>query len=339
MSSLKNKVVIVTGASFGIGAATAVYFAERHSKLVLVARTEENLHQVAKDCQEKGLEKDYMKFQINNAGIGKYTPILDTKLEDFDAIMKTNIRAPFHLSQLCLPHLVKSKGASSGIGAATASYLAERGAKLSIAARNLEKLNETKENCKRKGAKSDDILTVKCDVTVEGDVEKLVKATVDKFGRIDVLVNNAGKNKYEEFLKTDLKDLDALFKTNVRAPFHVTQLCMPYLLKTKGKEQLDRSFPIAICYCMSKAAYDHMTRTLSVGSPGMTRTEFQLNSGMSEAEYKEYLSRQKQLQPLCGAVEPIEVAKAIAFFASDDSGSITGETLFIDGGRHAMAPI
>ncbi|XP_048776021.1 3-oxoacyl-[acyl-carrier-protein] reductase FabG-like [Ostrea edulis] len=247
-------------------------------------------------------------------------------------------------------------GASSGIGAATALEFAKTGARLVLAARNVERLNDVASRCSAKGLPQEKIFVTSCDITVEENLKSLVGSTLEKYGQIDVLVNNAGSGQYVSFLNTSAEVFDNIFNINTRAPFMLTQMCVPHLKKTEGcvvnvsSISGQRSFPLALTYCMSKAALDHFTRTLAVDlakdkvrvnsvNPGVVVTEFQRRAGMTEEAYKAYLEKQKELQPLTAAIEPEEVAKVILFLASDQSASVTGELVFVDGGRHAKAPV
>ncbi|XP_062606948.1 uncharacterized oxidoreductase TM_0325-like [Saccostrea cucullata] len=146
-------------------------------------------------------------------------------------------------------------------------------------------------------------------------------------------VNNAGSAQYVNYLETTTEVFDTTFNLNIRAPFFLTKLCTTHLKKTKGcavnvsSLAGQRSFPIAMVYGMTKAAMDQFTRTLAVD---LVKDSVRVNS---------YIEKQKELQPLTGAVEPEEVAKVILFLASDQSSSITGELIYVDGGRHAIMPL
>ncbi|XP_061163954.1 3-oxoacyl-[acyl-carrier-protein] reductase FabG-like [Saccostrea echinata] len=248
-------------------------------------------------------------------------------------------------------------GANSGIGAATALAFAKAGARLVLAARNLEKLNNVANECSAKGLPQEKVLVKGCDVTNEENLKGLVGSTLEKYGQIDVLVNNAGSGRYVNYLETTRDVFDTTFNLNIRAPFFLTKMCTTHLQKTKGcvvnvsSLAGQRTFPIAMVYGMSKAAMDQFTRTLAIDlakenvrvnsvNPGVIKSfEFQKRAGMTEQIYNQYIEKQKELQPLTGAVEPEEVAKVILFLASDQSSSITGELIYVDGGRHAVMPL
>ena len=122
-------------------------------------------------------------------------------------------------------------GASSGIGLASAKLFGSLGAKVVMAARSLEKMqalaHEVSDN-------QDDVLCVRCDVTVEDDCRSLIEQTVGRFGGIDVLVNNAGVSMRAMFMDLDLKVLKSLMDVNFWGTVYCTKYALPYLLRTKG---------------------------------------------------------------------------------------------------------
>jgi NAD(P)-dependent dehydrogenase (short-subunit alcohol dehydrogenase family) len=126
-----NKVVVITGASSGIGAGAAVHLSSLGAKVVLTGRNEENLKKVAEKCKSEVLaivsdvtveadrvtliEETIKRFGqidvlVNNAGIGEVGPFTSFSMEKYDSVMNTNLRSVFHLSQLATPHLIKTKG-------------------------------------------------------------------------------------------------------------------------------------------------------------------------------------------------------------------------------------
>lgn len=121
-------------------------------------------------------------------------------------------------------------GASSGIGLAAARLFASMDAKVVIAARSAEKLDEVKSTMPN----PDNILCVKTDVAVEDDCKNLVQQTVDKFGRIDILVNNAGISMRAMFRDLELDVIRHLMDTNFWGTVYCTKYALPYILETKG---------------------------------------------------------------------------------------------------------
>lgn len=121
-------------------------------------------------------------------------------------------------------------GASSGIGLAAARLFASMDAKVVIAARSADKLDEVKATMPN----PDNILCVKTDVSVEDDCKNLVQQTVDKFGRVDILVNNAGISMRAMFRDLDLDVIRHLMDTNFWGTVYCTKYALPYILESKG---------------------------------------------------------------------------------------------------------
>lgn len=120
-------------------------------------------------------------------------------------------------------------GASSGIGYALAKEFSKRGAKLSLAARRLERLDDLK-----KELPETNILTVKTDVSVEEDCKNLIDKTIGEFGKIDILINNAGISMRALFSDMKLDVMHKLMDVNFYGTVYCTKYALPYLLETKG---------------------------------------------------------------------------------------------------------
>ena len=121
-------------------------------------------------------------------------------------------------------------GASSGIGLASARQFGSEGAKVVMAARSYDKLLELAPSV----APPERVLCVRCDVSQEADCRALVQATVERFGRIDVLVNNAGLSMRAMFRDLDLQVIHTLMEVNFWGTVNCTKFALPYLLETKG---------------------------------------------------------------------------------------------------------
>lgn len=244
-------------------------------------------------------------------------------------------------------------GASSGIGAATAVHFARLGAVLAITGRNEENLQDTARRCQETGASPPLLITA--DLVKEDDCTKIIQDTVAKYGKLDVLVNNAGVLEMGSIEKTSLEQYDRVMAVNVRSVYHLTMLAVPHLEKTKGSivnvSSVNgiRSFPGVLAYNVSKAALDQFTRCVALElaakqvrvnsvNPGVIVTELQKRGGLDEQKYEAFLEHSKTTHAMGRTGDPVEVARAVAFLASDESSFSTGVSLPVDGGRHAMCP-
>lgn len=247
-------------------------------------------------------------------------------------------------------------GASSGIGAGAAVRFGELGATLVLVGRNVEKLEETAAKIHKVASPQlTPPLIIKADMCNEPDVERIVKETVKKFGRIDVLVNNAGILEAGSIENTSLQQYDRVMNTNMRGVYHLTMLAVPELIKTKGNivnvSSVNgiRSFPGVLVYNISKAALDQFTRTVALElapkgvrcnsvNPGVVVTDIHRRSGMDDQSYAKFLEHCRTTHALGRTGEISEVAAAIAFLASGEASFTTGACFPVDGGRHAMCP-
>lgn len=246
-------------------------------------------------------------------------------------------------------------GASSGIGSETALHFAKQEAILALVGRNKENLEKVAKQCEEVSPKNLKPLTIVGDLNSESDVERIVNTTIEQLKQIDVLVNNAGIMSAGTIETTSLEQYDKIMTTNVRAPYYLTMLAVPHLLKTKGNivnvssVAGVRSFPNILAYCMSKSAVDQFTRcvALELGpkgvrvnavNPGVIITEIHLRGGMGEQEYAAYIEKCKLTHALGRPGTTEEVASSILFLAGDGASNITGVTLSVDGGRGVMCP-
>ncbi|KAL7026920.1 hypothetical protein ACKWTF_005232 [Chironomus riparius] len=238
-------------------------------------------------------------------------------------------------------------GASSGIGARTTQKLSQLGATLSLTGRNLENLEKVASECK--GNKP---FLVPGDITNESDTKRILEETIKRFGKLDVLVNNAGIIETGTIETTSLEQYDRVMNTNIRSIYHLTMLAVPYLIKTQGNvvnvSSVNgiRSFPGVLAYNLSKTAVDQFTRCVALElapknvrinsvNPGVTVTNLHKRGGMDEATYAKFLEHSKTTHPLQRPGTTDELANAIIFLASDQATFITGASLPVDGGRHA----
>lgn len=120
-------------------------------------------------------------------------------------------------------------GASSGIGLAAAKAFAAEGSKLAVAARNIEKLNKLKEELSQ-----NEIICIKTDVTIEGECQNLIEQTITKYGRIDILINNAGISMRAMFKDLNLSVIKNLMDVNFWGTVYCTKYALPWILETRG---------------------------------------------------------------------------------------------------------
>lgn len=246
-------------------------------------------------------------------------------------------------------------GASSGIGRATAIRLAHAGARVMLVGRREKPLaslasyigNERGETTSRAAS---DVAFIAADITIENDAQHIVAETVNRFGKLDVLVNAAGSISTGSIRDTSLEAWDELMNVNLRAVFHLMKLAVPHLERTRGNivnvSSVTglRSFPNVLAYCVSKAAVDQLTRCAALElasanvrvnavNPGVVKTNLHREGGMSENDYQEFLARSTATHPLGRTGTAEEVAELIYFLTSPQAAWITGVTYSIDGGR------
>lgn len=238
-------------------------------------------------------------------------------------------------------------GSTSGIGRAVAVRFAEAAAGVVALGRDQSALSAVKGEIEQLGA---DALTIAVDVTNEGDVRRALDEAVEKFGRLDVLVNAAGHISSGSIENTSLAAWDAMMNVNLRAVFQLMQMATPHLITTKGNivniSSVTglRSFPGVLAYCVSKAAVDQLTRCAALElaprgvrvnavNPGVVVTEIHKRGGMGVEDYERFLEHSRTTHPLGRVGDPKEIAELVLYLASEKAAWITGGTYQIDGGR------
>ncbi|XP_022114019.2 L-xylulose reductase-like [Pieris rapae] len=239
-------------------------------------------------------------------------------------------------------------GASSGLGAAIAIHLSKLSAKLVLVGRKEINLKKIALYCeKAKGIKSH---TIVADVSDEGDLERILNETIEEFGKLDVLVNNAGVLAMGGIKKSDMESFDRVMSINTRAVFQLTMLATPHLIASKGciinmsSIVSTRPNTMMLAYNMSKAAIDQFTKCVALElapdgvrvnsvNPGFVKTNIIKDSGLTEDQMDMYAKNMAQSNPLKKLVEADEVAALVAFLASNQAKSITGSCYPIDSGK------
>merc|ERR1712137_1111753 len=231
-------------------------------------------------------------------------------------------------------------GASSGIGAATAVHFSRLGAVLAITGRNAENLAKTARDCRESGGHEP--LVIGADLVKEEDCVKIISETVERFGKLDVLVNNAGVLEMGSIENTSMEQYDRVMGTNMMAVPHL-EVTRGNIVNVSSVNGI-RSFPGVLAYNVSKAALDQFTRCVSLElaakqirvnsvNPGVIVTELQKRGGLDTERYEKFLEHSKTTHALGRPGEAGEVAKAISFLASDAASFSTGVSLPVDGGR------
>lgn len=261
------------------------------------------------------------------------------------------------LSQITFTNkVVLITGASNGIGKETALHFSKLGANLLVCGRNEERLKETVSLCqKERKDEKQKIIPFVGDISNEKCVNDLMEKTIAEYKGLDVLVNNAGIIDFGSIENTSMAQYDKVMNTNIRAIYQLTMLAVPHLIQSKGSvvnvSSVNgiRSFPGVLAYNLSKAAVDQFTRCTALElaakgvrvnsvNPGVVVTNIHKAGGLSDEQYNNFLQHSKTTHALGRVGEPSEVAAAITYLASDAASFITGASLPVDGGRHAMCP-
>ncbi|MCC7487843.1 MAG: SDR family oxidoreductase [Burkholderiales bacterium] len=240
-------------------------------------------------------------------------------------------------------------GGTEGIGRATAFRFAEEGASVAICARRADVLEQTAGELRGKGV---DVLAVPADVSRPRDIERFMDAIIQRFGRIDVLVNNAGTSARGRFLETDDATWDADIELKVFGAIRCSRLAIPHMKKQGGGRiinitissakqpgagsmptSVSRAAGLAITKALSKefAADNILVNTICIGKikSGQHERRIKRDGWKSPEEY--YAQVSKDI-PMGRLGESEEVANVIAFLASDAASYVTGSSINLDGG-------
>ena len=239
-------------------------------------------------------------------------------------------------------------GGSEGIGRATVLRLAEEGAKVALCARRAEVLETFAAELRKNGA---EVLTVVADASKPGDMERFIEETVKKFGRVDIVVNNAGGTGQDPFDKVSDEAWQRDIDVKVFAQIRTARAAVPHMKKNGGgriinlnmvgaKAPFAGSFPttisraagLALTKALSKeyAADNILVNAVAVGKiKSMQQERRAARSGLSVDEHYE---RTGKTVPLGRMGESEEVANVIAFLASDAASYVTGCCINVDGG-------
>lgn len=238
-------------------------------------------------------------------------------------------------------------GGASGIGQATALLFAQEGASVAIMDINQALGTAVVAQIEAAGGKA---FFIAGDVTRSQDCQAAVQQTVAAFGGLHILFNNAGIIRRQNVLQTSEADWERVMAVNVTSIFLMCKYAIPEMMRSGGGSIINTSSgwglkggANALAYCASKGAVSNMTRALAIDHgkdgirvnaicPGDTDTPMLRNEaqqlGQDEAEFlAEAASR-----PLKRYAQPLEIARAVLFLASEDSSYVTGTNLVVDGG-------
>lgn len=241
-------------------------------------------------------------------------------------------------------------GSSSGVGAATARALAAKGWNVTINyARSAAAAEQVAADCRALGA---DVLSVQADMAEDADCRRLVEATLERWGRLDALVNNAGTTKFckhADFAGLDKQDFLDIYAVNTVGPFQMVRAA-EQALRASGRGAVVNVASIAglagvgssIAYAASKGALITMTKSLArvlgpevrvnAVCPGFIQGEW-LREGLGADTYDAFKQKLERQNPLRLTATAEQVAEGILFFIEGPSIT-TGETLILDGGAH-----
>jgi 3-oxoacyl-[acyl-carrier protein] reductase len=234
-------------------------------------------------------------------------------------------------------------GASQGIGRATALGLAEAGAKVAAAARNTEKLAALAGEI---GAMGGEALAVPMDVADAAQVKTGFAQLLAKFGRLDILVNNAAITRDTLALRMKLEDWEAVLRTNLTGAHLCTQQALGAMLRQRSGRIINITSVVAQTgnagqanYVASKAGLIGLTRAIAVEVASRSITVNAVAPGFIETPMTDVLpadlkDKMKTLIPLGRMGSDRDVAAAIVFLASDEAGYITGQVLDVNGGMY-----
>jgi 2-deoxy-D-gluconate 3-dehydrogenase len=239
-------------------------------------------------------------------------------------------------------------GAGKGIGKAVALGLASAGARVVVAARTEEDIRAAADEIRAMGGEA---LAQVVDVSRTEQLEGLVKATVDAYGSIDILINNAARSVLRPLIDLREDAFDKVFHTNVKAVFLLSREAAKVMMGKGGgcivnvtTIAAERGTPMMAIYAASKAAVKNLTMSMALEwapmnirvnavGPAMTKTEFSRPIWSNPDMERQITSR----IPKGRLAEPDEMVGAVLFLCSDAAGYVTGQTIYVDGGALSNA--
>jgi NAD(P)-dependent dehydrogenase (short-subunit alcohol dehydrogenase family) len=241
-------------------------------------------------------------------------------------------------------------GGASGIGRATVELFAKEGAVVVIADINTELGKQVEHEVQQAGSKA---VFVTCDVTRVEDCQHAVQVAVERFGRLDILFNNAGMIRRADVLGTTEAEWDRVMDVNVKSIFLMSKYAIPVMAKQGGGSIVNtgsgwgiKGGRNAVSYCASKGAVVNLTRAMAIDHgplnirvncvcPGDTDTPMLHNEAVQVGQPDAQFMADAAERPLNRYAQPIEIAQSVLYLASDAASFVTGAILAVDGGGTA----
>lgn len=232
-------------------------------------------------------------------------------------------------------------GGSRGIGRTVASALAREGASLTLCARDHVAVKKVAAELEASGAQ---VVAVKADVGEASEVDQMIATCMERFGAVNILVNNAAITRDNLLLRMKDEEWDAVLNTNLKGVFHCTRAALRPMLKQRGGRIINLTSVIGIMgnpgqanYAAAKAGIIGLTKTTAkeVASRGITVNTVApgfVETDMTHALEPELQERIRAQIPLGRFGTPEEVAELVVFLASDRAAYITGQVVHINGG-------
>lgn len=240
-------------------------------------------------------------------------------------------------------------GATKGIGEACAYEFAKEGAKVVVVGRSVDLGNQVVAAIEADGGEA---LYVRCDISQKDQVDALVGETVDNYGTVDVVVNNAGVNHSADFFEITEEDWDWVMSVDLKGTFLVSQAAArvmvdqekPGAIVNVSSVMAQLALADQIPYCAAKGGVNQLTKAMALSlvdkdiqvnccAPGPVMTELMERVVHNETKHKQLMDR----LPIGRIATCEEIARVIMFLASPEAAMLVGQTIYPDGGRSIQA--